>query len=217
MTKRVGWREQHDARQLHQAGAVPSLYQFALTTPQTYHDTFSCVDPRPSFPRKRESIDPGEGEYGVIIHNWYYVRAVASRVGHDLSITDVDYRGIDGTIENPLLRSVNRVDFQLKSTTDYEFRGTDVIYDLRVDDYNRLIRDLEIPRVLILFTMPDDEAEWLVQSPDELCLRRCAYWVSLMGEDFSNNTSTVRVSLPQANVFDQDGLRDMFTHLGLIR
>ena len=47
------------------------LYQFALTTPQTYHDTFSCVDPRPSFPRKRESIDPGEGEYGVIIHNWY--------------------------------------------------------------------------------------------------------------------------------------------------
>ena len=145
-----------------------------------------------------------------------YVRAVTSRSGHDLSITDVDYRGIDGTIENPSLLGVNRVDFQLKSTTDYEFKGTDIIYDLRVEDYNRLIRDLEIPRVLILFTMPDDDAEWLAQSDDELCLRRCAYWVSLLGEDFSNNRSTVRVALPQANVFDQSGLRDMFTQLGLI-
>ena len=145
-----------------------------------------------------------------------YVRAVTSRAGHDLSITEVDYRGIDGTIENPSLSGVNRVDFQLKSTTDYELRGTNIIYDLRVEDYNRLIRDLEIPRVLILFTMPDDDAEWLAQSVDELCLRRCAYWVSLMGKEPSSNRSTVRVSLPQANVFDRSGLRDMFTRLGLV-
>ena len=77
-------------------------------------------------------------------------------------MTDVDYRGIDGTIENPSLRGVNRVDIQLKSTTDYEFRGVDVIYDLRVEDYNRLIQDRDIPRVLILFVMPEEEAEWLI-------------------------------------------------------
>ena len=111
---------------------------------------------------------------------------------------------------------VNRVDFQLKSATDYEFRGTDIIYDLRVEDYNRLIQDRDIPRVLILFVMPGDEAEWLAQSPAELCLRRCAYWKSLMGENFSSNRSTVRVSVPQANVFNQDGLGDMFNQLGLI-
>lgn len=145
-----------------------------------------------------------------------YVQAVTSRSGHDLNITRKDYRGIDGTIENPSLWSVNRVDFQLKSTTDYEFRDSDVIYDLRVEDYNRLIQERDIPRVLILFIMPDDEAEWLVQSPDELCLRRCAYWVSIMGGTFSNNRSTVRVSLPQQNVFDESGLTDMFTQLGLI-
>ncbi len=145
-----------------------------------------------------------------------YVRAVVSRGGHDISMTDVDYRGIDGTIENPSLRGVNRVDIQLKSTTDYEFRGVDVIYDLRVEDYNRLIQDRDIPRVLILFVMPEEEAEWLIQNPGELCLRKCAYWKSVMGENFSNNKSTVRISVPQTNVFDQDGLRDMFTQLGLI-
>lgn len=145
-----------------------------------------------------------------------YVQAVTSRSGYDLNIARIDYRGIDGTIENPSLRGVNRVDFQLKSTTSYEFRGTDVIYDLRVEDYNRLTQDRDIPRVLILFVMPDEEAEWLVQNSEELCLRRCAYWRSLMGENFSNNRSTVRVSVPQANVFDQDGLPDMFIQLGLI-
>ena len=46
------------------------LYQFALTTPQTYHDTFSCVDPRPSFPRTRESRGLSL-IYGRFTTNWY--------------------------------------------------------------------------------------------------------------------------------------------------
>ena len=145
-----------------------------------------------------------------------YVQAVTSSSGHDLNITRKDYRGIDGTIENPSIRGVNRVDFQLKATTDYEFRGTDVIYDLRVDNYNRLVEERDIPRVLILFIMPDDESEWLIQSPEEMCLRRCAYWNSLMGETPSTNKSQVRIWVPQVNVFDQDGLRDMFAYFGLI-
>ena len=68
-------------------------------------------------------------------------------------------------------------------------------------------------RVLILFIMPDDESQWLAQSDDELCLRKCSYWVSLMGMQPSRNSSTVRVRVPLANVFDQDGLRDMFRQL----
>ena len=144
-----------------------------------------------------------------------YVQAVTSSSGHDLNITRKDYRGIDGTIENPSIWGVNRVDFQLKATTDYEFRGTDVIYDLRVENYNRLVEERDIPRVLILFIMPNDETEWLAQSPDQLCLRRCAYWKSLMGETRSTNNRQVRISIPRVNVFDQGGIRDMFTHFDL--
>ena len=73
----------------------------------------------------------------------------------------------------------------------------EILYDLRVDNYNRLVSERDIPRVLILFIMPRDENQWLAQSDDELCLRRCAYWVSLMGKGISNNTSTVRVSVPR--------------------
>ena len=142
-----------------------------------------------------------------------YLRAVVSNAGFGLSEPVKDYYGIDGTVVAPNRRGVNRVDFQLKSDTDYTLRETDIAYDLRVADYNRLIRDDDIPRVLILFLMPENPHEWLAQSPDELCLRKCAYWLSLMGEPPSTNTSTQRVFVPLANVFNRYGLHDMFRRL----
>ena len=142
-----------------------------------------------------------------------YTRAVIFRAGFRLSNPEVDDHGIDGTIVDPDRRGVNRVDFQLKASTVYQIRNDAIAYDLRVEDYNRLIIEDDVPRILILYIMPDDDGRWLIQSEDELCLRTCAYWVSLMGMIRSPNSSTGRVYLPAANVFDQDGLRDMFRQL----
>lgn len=85
-----------------------------------------------------------------------YVRSVVFRAGLRLSTPDVDDHGIDGTIFNPERRGINRADFQLKATTRYEIRGSAIFYDLRVEDYNRLTLDDDVPRILILFIMPDD-------------------------------------------------------------
>ena len=142
-----------------------------------------------------------------------YTRAVIFRAGFRLSSPEVDDHGIDGTVVDPNRRGVNRVDFQLKATTLYQIGNDAVVYDLRVEDYNRLIVDDDVPRILILFIMPSDDAQWLVQNEDELCLRKCAYWVSLMAMTRSPNSSTVRVYVPVANVFDQDGLRNIFRQL----
>ena len=140
------------------------------------------------------------------------MRSVIFRTGFNLAVWTVDEHGVDGTIRRPA-RGVNRIDFQLKSTTRYTVFGDDIRYDLRVEDYNRLILDDDLPRVLILFIMPDDADDWLAQSEDELCLRKCAYWVPLMGLSVSSNSSTVRVSVPSANAFDQNGLHEMFRQL----
>lgn len=142
-----------------------------------------------------------------------YTRAVIFRAGFRLSDPVVDDHGIDGTIVDPDRRGVNRVDFQLKASTVYQIRNDTIAYDLRVEDYNRLIIEDDVPRVLILFIMPDDNVQWLFQSEDELCLRTCAYWVSLMAMARSPNSSTVRVHVPVANVFDQDGLQNIFRQL----
>ncbi len=142
-----------------------------------------------------------------------YVRSVLSRAGLSLFIPVVDYHGIDGTIVDPERRGMNRIDFQIKATTRYGIGDAAISYDLRVEDYNRLISDDGVPRILILFIMPDDEDEWLAQGEEEMCLRKCSYWVSLMGFPVSPNSSTVRVSVPLTNVFDQNGLHGAFREL----
>ena len=141
-----------------------------------------------------------------------YVRAVIFEAGHNLSLPVKDVFGIDGTIV-AMTGGVNRIDFQLKSTTHYTLSGNEILYDLRVEDYNRLVKEDDVPRVLILYLMPSDNSQWLTQSRSELCLKECAYWVCLMGEPPSRNVSSVRVSIPVANMFDENGLHNMFRQL----
>ena len=69
------------------------------------------------------------------------------------------------------------------------------------------------PYILILFIMPRDDSQWLSQSDEELCLRYCAYWVSLMGQPRSGNVTTVRVAVQLSNRFDAAGLPGIFRQL----
>ena len=141
-----------------------------------------------------------------------YVRAVIFSTGFNLSRYEVDDHGIDGTIKS-YDRGRDRVDFQLKSTTQYDIRNGNIIYDLRAENYNQLIENNGLPQVLILFIMSADDSLWISQNHYEMCLRKCAYWVDLTGEQPSNNSSTVRVEVPMVNIFDQNGLRSMFHQL----
>lgn len=133
--------------------------------------------------------------------------------GYNLSQPMADTYGVDGTIVAQTPRGLRRVDYQLKATTRYEVRGTDLAYDLRVEDYNRLILADGASRVLLLYTMPADPDQWLTQSEAETCLRHCLYWVSLMGQPALSNVSTRRVYVPRANFLDQAGLVNMFRQL----
>lgn len=143
-----------------------------------------------------------------------YLRAVVFRVGFGLDEPKND-RGIDGTIRDPnrLGRGIDRIDYQLKSTTQYEIRDANIIYDLRVENYNQLVIETDVPRVLILYLMPPDSDQWLSHSVDELILRKCAHWVSLMGMAPSRNSSTKRVEVPLANIFSHDELPGMLHSL----
>ena len=141
--------------------------------------------------------------------SWAYIRAVIFNAGYDLSMPIVDHRGIDGTVEAPW-RGLNKMDFQLKATTVYDIKNSQILYDLRSKNYNQLTLQDDVPRALILFVMPKDRQEWLSQTTEELCLRHCAYWVFLTGLPSSQNTSTVRVAIPLVNQLNGAGLANMF-------
>src|SRR5207237_627612 len=94
------------------------------------------------------------------------------------------------------------IDLQLKSTTRANLGDTQLLYDLPVVNYEDLREaDPPTPRLLVVLVLPDDETRWLSQSPEELILRHCTYWVSLVGFPTTTSHTTVRVAIPLANVF----------------
>lgn len=148
-----------------------------------------------------------------------YVRAVASRAGFAVEEVRRDRDSIDlhihargtlggGSLHSPVLA------VQLKSTAfDVPEGCTEFPYDLKVRNYNDLIRQTLIPCVLVLLFLPEDEERWLSWSEEALVLRRSAYWLSLCGRPATNNEATARVHLPRGQVFDHAGIRGLLERI----
>ncbi len=142
--------------------------------------------------------------------SWAYVRAIAGFAGYSISEENYDRDGIDlrihaGGYMNPA------IGIQLKATTrlggvrpDGSYR-----YSLKIDNYRRLIRPSQVPRYLVVLALPEDTLEWLSVSDEELVMRRCGYWVSLLGKEPSANRSTVTVNIPAINRLDMDSLKKL--------
>lgn len=141
------------------------------------------------------------------------VRAVAAAAGvgatvpeHDQNSEDISFAATD-TEDSPGAK----LDGQLKCSENIDPSGDSFSFDLPVKNYNDLRWPkalLFVPRVLVLVHVPADPAEWLVCDPEEMTLRRCAYWVSLAGEPSTPNTSTTAVTVPTEQVFDVQALLD---------
>lgn len=136
-----------------------------------------------------------------------YVRAIAAQAGLICVEPELDY-GIDLALRS-IERKNNRyrdtgvqLDIQLKSSTRTKSTDAEVVYDLEVAAYNDLCdANTPCPRILVLLALPDDESQWLKEGPQELCLRQCAWWLSLKGSAVSSASSTVRIAIPVSNVF----------------
>jgi len=136
-----------------------------------------------------------------------YVQAVAAQAGLLWGKTEPDY-GVDLSLRSVGIQENRRrdigvqIDLQLKSTTRAVVTDTEVRYDLDVQTYNDLRDDnRRCPRLLVVLVMPAEEAQWLSQTPEELVLRHCAYWISLKGYPPTTAASTVRISIPLTNIF----------------
>ena len=142
-----------------------------------------------------------------------YVRAIAAQAGvicgdimQDYGI-DMFLRGLERQGQE-YLDTGPQIDLQLKSTTRAEVREAKVVYDLDVRAYNMLrTAPGTRPRLLVLLVLPDDEAQWVSQSVEELILRKCAYWTSLHGAEPTTNQANVRIVIPAANVFSIEAVR----------
>jgi hypothetical protein len=136
-----------------------------------------------------------------------YVAAVAAGAGYVTAIMDFDRDGVDlqiraGGAMRPSL------DIQLKATINLgEPKGGAFRFPLKRRNYDLLLAETMIPRILVVLDLPRNEADWLQVTPDSLILRRCAYWASLGGKSETGNKESVTILIQSQNRFDVDSLK----------
>jgi hypothetical protein len=143
-----------------------------------------------------------------------YVRAIAGRAGLNLAIREYDY-GVDGSFDEVVVRQNRRVEsgfslsFQLKASTQWQFDGTQVVYDLEAKTYNDWIlrRSMRAatPCILILLALPSDSGQWLICEKTQLRLQGTCYWEYLSGS-LSENRASVRIRVPRSQRLKPESL-----------
>ena len=134
-----------------------------------------------------------------------YIEAIASQAGYQVTQPRVDRDSVDGVLMADFGRRP-RIEFQAKATSRDMIHGPTLHFPLSVKNYNDLRLDVKNPRILIVFLMPEETSQWIQQTQEELCLRHCAYWISLEGHPQQRNTSSVTVRVPLANIFNGEQL-----------
>lgn len=108
-----------------------------------------------------------------------------------------------------------RLELQLKSTSRDLLEDNYLRSPLKLRNYNDLrLLDFAIPRILVVLVLPENLGDWLQQSESELCIRYCAYWVSLRGMLETQNTTTVTISILRSNQFTVAALQSIMQRIG---
>jgi hypothetical protein len=135
-----------------------------------------------------------------------HVHALAGRAGVNLAAQRIHDYGVDGSFRSVKIIGTRHVesgfsvDFQLKATTTWEHKGSNVVYDLEAKNYNDMVqRDSEATTcILILLCLPTQESQWINFDETRMVLQHCCYWTQLQGAPTAN-ASTKRIFIPRKN------------------
>lgn len=147
-----------------------------------------------------------------------YLYAVAAKCGFALGNWTQDQSCIDvtigaagvlggGSLADP------KLDVQLKCTANQSLiRENHVALQLERAQYDRLSARSFVPKLLVVLVLPAEENDWVLHSPAELILRRCAYYLVATGLPRIETESKV-VHVPLKNVFSPDALTGLLGRL----
>ncbi len=146
--------------------------------------------------------------------SYAYVHAVASRAGFACENVRKDRDSIDlhicargrlhpeSSVMSPLLAvQIKASVLAVSIEPTFEFR-------LSRKNYDELRTRTMVPRILVVFAMPESPDHWLETSEDALLMRRCAYSRSLLGAPPSENEKYQNVTMRRNLLFTVDTLTD---------
>ena len=146
-----------------------------------------------------------------------YVSAIVARAGYCFWNPPSTEYGTDGFIQR--IRKLasgkyrgtgDSVMIQIKAAITTETRGSDIVYDMKVDAYNSLADwEGDTPCILVLLCLPRNADHWLYHSEDMLTLKRCCYWKHITDLP-SPNSSGRTILIPRSQVFDINAVPYIF-------
>ncbi|OCJ17758.1 hypothetical protein A6U87_02150 [Rhizobium sp. AC44/96] len=159
-----------------------------------------------------------------------YVTATAAAARINLSIKREHDYGVDGTFlamaqrlqgidadgneEYRYVESGTKIDFQLKCTTNWEFRGANVAWKAKAQTYNDLVsRPAYAPLLLVLMCLPKDANDWLSATEQQLILKHCCYYAELTGPTLANENSSKLIEIPRANLLTPDAVLTLLSEM----
>ena len=148
-----------------------------------------------------------------------YVRAVAAAAGCAVvGEPNVD-DGIDIVLSH---RSPSHagsggvyLEVQLKATSAVVTSKTKVVSaTMRAERYAEHIdTNPNLHRIVVVMSMPGDQASWVTASRDNLLIRHCAYWVNLSGSPAASAAAPT-VSASVKHIFDDMALCGIMARIG---
>ena len=151
--------------------------------------------------------------------SYAYVYAIAAAAGYAFqrTTTPLDQLGIDLILTGVGIQGLMgfpQLYVQLKCTSRELLDQNYLKYPLRIKNYNELRAPNQYPPlILVVVVVPDNVLDWLNQSEEQLCLRRCGYWISLAGAASTENQETVTVSIPRSNIFTANQLQHLMQRI----
>lgn len=149
-----------------------------------------------------------------------YFLAIAAKADLTMNIYSRDENSTDASLEKMVVYSNGqkfkaKIDVQLKSVYSsnayhYNEKGN-IVYNLKVKNYNDLVAKSNHPQLLVLLILPQgDENDWILQSTDKLIIKRCMYYASFADNQPSSNTDTITVTICKDNVFNVENINKLF-------
>ncbi len=156
--------------------------------------------------------------------SYAYLHAVAaaSQVACQAAVRSFDNDGIDASLHvrrdfgpDATLTDIT-VNVQLKATIkECQIQDGRIPYWLKGIQTYDLLREESVSthRILVVLFLPENAAEWLTQTPEQLIMQRCAWWVSLRGAPPSENGSGQTVYIPAENLLSVEGLYQLMARI----
>ena len=149
-----------------------------------------------------------------------YLRAVAASAGCVIVGRPEIDEGVDvmlsHTADGHQYDHTAYLNIQMKSTSAFEgVNAQSISASISGKRWNYFCApNPTIGKIIVIMSLPKDQAKWTEAAHEALTVRYCAYWVNIEGRTPVDENTTTKVTAPKSQIFNDIALCDMMERIG---